>query len=1049
MTGTGGPDLPLADQLRLDAACNAFESAWAAGQRPRAEEFVPADAGPELRSALARELALIDADYRARAGDSPPADDESRRLDFRTVCLGADDSTPGGPAAAGDADLPPGFELLGELGRGGMGVVYKARERAVGRVVALKMIRTAGPTTPLEQARFQLEVELAARVRHPHVVTVYGAATHRGRPFVVLEYVEGGTLRDRRPGSPAAAARLMAVVAEAVQALHGQGIVHRDLKPSNVLLTADGAPKIADFGLAKLAAGADAAAAGLTATGHVLGTPAYMAPEQASGVRNVGPEADVHALGAILFELLTGRAPFAGSSVLEVLDQVRSAEPPSLRGLNPAVPRDLDVICRKCLAKDPARRYATAGELAADLRRHLDGRPITARPAGRAERAWRWVRRNRAAAGLAAASLALLATLAVGGPLAAYRQGQLRRAADVARSEAEANAKAADTARAEAETNAKAADEARAKSEASLKLAQTAADKVVLAIASENRLRQAGFHDLRLALLKTAVPLYEALGRETGNDPTVRVARGQAHWRLGYLYDEIGQHPASVKAYAAAADISRGLVAEYPDQPVYRQHLAKSVSSLAMQYRVIGDAKGSRRTFEESVVLLRTIIERDPKNALYRADLGRTLNNLARLLMEDGDPKAAGAALDEALAVTERLAAEFPDDLNHGRELGWVLETRSMCQIAAGDYPAARVTLDRTAKLFADLARRDPKEPLFPRAQARAWNDLGEVECRGGNYAAALACQKKANALYAPLVAANRRLMSLRHEWCNVLLSLARCQSAVPAEAAAARATARQAAAEAQALAGDAPAVPNYVLTWSDALDFQAQLLVVVGDLAAARAAAEKARDIREKLVKTPSAASEFRRAVADSRALLALVLRAEGKPAEAEPLADQAVGLYDAVLREPGVDVGVRAMRTEALAVRAAARTELKRSAEAEADWAAVWKDVPADQAAPFLTRYADALAAAGDWPRATAAADRAAAHARADAGDTYEAAAVYARAAAVSAEHQGRAVALLRAAVAKGFADLERLEADRRLAALRGTAEYRQIVQARPAEK
>jgi serine/threonine-protein kinase len=294
------------------------------------------------------------------------------------------------------ADLPriPGYELEAVLGHGGMGVVYKARDLRLSRPVALKMLLAGAYAGPAERERFLREAEAVAGLRHANIVQVHGAGDHDGRPYFTMEYVEGGSLAQRLAGTPQPArqaAALVATLAEAVHVAHQGGIVHRDLKPANILLMEDGTPKIADFGLARRLEGG----AGLTQSGVPLGTPSYMAPEQARGqTRAIGPAVDVYALGAILYELLTGRPPFRAETPAETLLQVISQEPVPPVRLNAKVPRDLDTICSKCLQKDPKKRYASAGELADDLGRYLRHEPILARPVGPGQRALRWMRRH-------------------------------------------------------------------------------------------------------------------------------------------------------------------------------------------------------------------------------------------------------------------------------------------------------------------------------------------------------------------------------------------------------------------------------------------------------------------------------------------------------------------------------------------------------------------------------------------------------------------------------------------------------------------------------
>jgi len=356
---------------------------------------------PELLDAVRQRLAALqsmEALLGVSAGGQRPAE-EPKTL---AADSGSGDGTPLPPVAI------PGYEVLGELGRGAFGVVYQARQLALKRLVALKMILSGSHAGADQLARFRVEAEAVARLQHPNIVQIYEVGEQEGRPFFSLEFVDGGTLDKKLARTPLPAreaAQLLEVLAQAMHAAHQCGIIHRDLKPANVLLTKAGQLKITDFGLAKQLD----AAVGQTASGVIMGTPSYMAPEQALGEsKKIGPAADVYALGAMLYEFLTGRPPFKGATPMDTLLQVTQDEPVPPSRLQPKVPRDLETICLKCLEKELAKRYGSAGELAEELGRFVRGEPVRARPVGRLERGWRWARRQPMVAGLAAAVLLVL-----------------------------------------------------------------------------------------------------------------------------------------------------------------------------------------------------------------------------------------------------------------------------------------------------------------------------------------------------------------------------------------------------------------------------------------------------------------------------------------------------------------------------------------------------------------------------------------------------------------------------------------------------------------
>jgi WD40 repeat protein len=410
----------------------------------------------------------------------PPADPDATR--FNAVPAADSDETHfGASSLPGTAPTPPGsvspasrdrrlprrfagYVLLEEIARGGMGVVYKAHQLGPDgrplRLVALKMVLGGSEATPEVTQRFWNEARAAAGLNHPGIVPVVEAGDHEGQPFYSMEFIEGGSLAERvqagGPLPPQEAARLLRQVAEAVQAAHEQGIIHRDIKPANILLAAprEGGTvaRLTDFGLARTREGAG------SLTGEKLGTPSYMAPEQAAGkVHAVSAATDVYGLGAVLYCLLTGRPPFQSSSPLETMRLVLEQEPVPVRQLNPAVPRDLETVCHRCLQKEPARRYPAAGDVAAELGRFLAGDPVRARPVGRLERTWRWCGRNPVVAGLLTAVLLLLLAGTSVGWVLAVRARVSERQALKEKDRADREAREADEARKRAEEGERAA----------------------------------------------------------------------------------------------------------------------------------------------------------------------------------------------------------------------------------------------------------------------------------------------------------------------------------------------------------------------------------------------------------------------------------------------------------------------------------------------------------------------------------------------------------------------------------------------------------------
>ena len=627
----------------------------------------------------------------------------------------------------------PGYSIVKELGRGGMGVVYLARHLELQRLVALKMLLGKGYSSADDFSRFRTEAQALAQVQHPQIVQIYEVGQNQGLPYFALEYVPGGSL-DRQikgqPQKPDEAAALVALLAEAMQAAHDRGIIHRDLKPANVLLLSHASeardlesptltfnprlnevtPKITDFGLAKRLD-----LEGQTRTGDLLGTPSYMAPEQASGGRmgTVGPATDIYALGAILYELLTGRPPFQGVSAVETVMQVMLADVVPPRRLQPGVPLDLETICLKCLQKEPSRRYASAAALAEDLRRFSQGKPILARPVGMVEKAWRWCRRNPVVAGLTAAVFVLLVGTVVGLSLGLAHVTQLNTQLDDANMDLRA-------ANAREQT-------ARQRAEAGYALARDAADKYLSQTTDHPKLKEEAFHDLRLTLLKAALPFFQKIADEQPTDPRQKAVRADALARLAFVRQELGESEQACEDYEAARVIYAELALAFPQEPRYRDNEANCLDHRASVLVTLGRSREADEGYQRSLALRQERLRSQPGEVQLRRSLAVSHNNFALHLHQTQRYAEAQQQYLAARTTQEDLLKEHPRDKTLRRYQGKTLSGLGQVWQALGKFPEAEKAMRENIALQQALHAEDPKEPVTRQDLGNAYNHLGNL----------------------------------------------------------------------------------------------------------------------------------------------------------------------------------------------------------------------------------------------------------------------------------------------------------------------------------
>jgi len=656
-----------------------------------------------------------------------------------------------------------GYEILGEIGRGGTGVIYRAFDAELKRYVAIKMLFSGIEVSPYKLSQFRGEAEIVAQLAHPNIVQVFDIGEHDGHPYLALELVEGGSLdrhTERKPQTPRFAAEAVETLARAIHVAHSQHIIHRDLKPANILMCKDGTLKITDFGLAKRLVDTPAG----SRTGDIKGTPSYMAPEQADGrVRECGPATDVYALGAILYELLTGRPPFVGADVIETLEQVRLADPPPPSKLVPKVPRDLCTISLKCLEKSPERRYGSANELAEDLQRWKNGEPILARPVSIVERVTRFVRRRPLAAGLVAASCVAAAALG----LFAWESGRRRHESEL-----------------------------HAQAQQHFNHSRSALDEITRLVMDDPRMsRLSGLDPLRSKLLA----FYGELVDNQMNLPGARgLPLAEACEKHGKLLDTTGNKREALKAYSKAemlyAELAgAGVPAGQPHHRLALVHLERG-----KLFRDLGQLRDSDSAFTKGLAGLQTLSAAAPDNESYLSDLAEVWHEMARLFDLSKGKRAALEAYRQALALRERLAAAFPANPKHRRDLARSHGFIGDVEMDTLEFSAARRSYQMSLDLREAIARDSGNEPEAQFQLARGHLNFGRLSARERDLPASFAALARARAFQKDLVEGQPAVAEYRSD-----LLYSSCQLAdllLHTQDAAHRAEARKVLEEAQAL---------------------------------------------------------------------------------------------------------------------------------------------------------------------------------------------------------------------------------------------------------
>ena len=818
---------------RIDAVCRQFEKDWREGQHPSIEDYL-SDVPENGRAILLAELSALDRELRSEVvsssaiteaptlapvsvptlpieGEVKPSVQEDATL---PVCDQATLPSPGEAivefrAAERDSDLTDGstepgvpgseglsplsriryfgdYEIVRELARGGMGVVFQARQVSLNRTVALKMILAGQLANEIDVRRFHIEAEAAANLDHPGIVPIYEVGEYEGQHYFSMGFIEGQSLSRlmaEGPLPPRTAAELMVKVAEAIEYAHQHGVIHRDLKPANILLDQAGHPRVTDFGLAKKLEGDSS----LTGSGQIMGTPSYMPPEQAGGNRGeVGPLADVYALGATLYALVTGRPPFQASTAMDTVLQVIGDEPVPPRRLNVSVPLDVETICLKCLEKEQGKRYGSAAALAEDLRRYLAGEPITARPVGAVERAWRWSKRNKLVASLLTVVAMLTAVGTVTITALWLRAEHSRREAvtagertRLALGEAVSAGERADRARLEAVSAGERADRARLeavaageRAESSAATARRAVNEYLDQITESPQLHRPGLIGLRRDLLNRALRYYEEFLKQSASDAGLRAEAAAAQNRAAMILNELGDTNRAIETGRRAVALYEQLVREQPDRGANRHGLASSLNSLANALRTTRRADESLAVYRRAAETHEALLRDEPDNADAATDLASCWSNLASVLGNLGRTDESEALLARARTHLEAVVKRMPEVVRPRNLLAGVLHSQGDHAADRGQFVESRALYLRALEIREAVSREHPDDWEAQSQLARLYNELGMLHFHFQHPDEALSYYQKSRELREKLLAAEPASAELQEYLARTLQNL-------------------------------------------------------------------------------------------------------------------------------------------------------------------------------------------------------------------------------------------------------------------------------------